>query len=222
MRTLSALLLSFVIFLLGTKVTKAQTIELLAGNTLNGAVNGTLLGGASMGLQNDDNFRHLQIGLGLGTLYGLGMGAYDVALGSGDPVYVSGLFNDGNNTSIIILLDTFYGAAAGAIIGTSVMLVADRPIVEGLQYGASAGAWVGFGVGLVDVFGFTERQATTPLGASYQPNQKASGLVGIQIDDSKSIGLINPTITNTISAKENSLSRKFTPTVELLNIKLSF
>ena len=99
---------------------KAQTVEILAGNTLNGALNGTLLGGASMALTNSDDFYPLQVGLGLGTLYGIGMGAFDVVQGGGKPVLVSGLFNDGNNSSIIVLLDTFYGAAAGSIIVTSV------------------------------------------------------------------------------------------------------
>jgi len=57
---------------------KAQTINTLGENTLNGALTGTLLGGASMALTNETDFYPLQVGLGLGTLYGLGMGAYDL------------------------------------------------------------------------------------------------------------------------------------------------
>jgi hypothetical protein len=56
----------------------AQTINTLGENTLNGALTGTLLGGASMALTNDTDFYPLQVGLGLGTLYGLGVGAYDL------------------------------------------------------------------------------------------------------------------------------------------------
>ena len=52
----------------------AQTINTLGENTLNGALTGTLLGGATMALTDDTDFNPLQIGLGLGTLYGLGVG----------------------------------------------------------------------------------------------------------------------------------------------------
>ena len=135
----------------------AQTINTLGENTLNGALTGTLLGGASMALTNDTDFYPLQVGLGLGTLYGLGVGAYDILKTGGNPTVVSGIFNDGNNSTIIVLLDTFYGAAAGAVVATSVMLVANEPLVQGLQYGAGAGAIAGFGFGLFDTFVLANR-----------------------------------------------------------------
>ena len=135
----------------------AQTINTLGENTLNGALTGTLLGGASMALTNDTDFYPLQVGLGLGTLYGLGAGAYDLLKTGGNPTVVSGIFNDGNNSTIIVLLDTFYGAAAGAVVATSVMLVANEPLVQGLQYGAGAGAIAGFGFGLFDTFVLANR-----------------------------------------------------------------
>lgn len=222
MRTLTAILLSLIVIFSGTKSSEAQTIELLAGNTLNGALNGTLLGGATMGLQNSSDFRPLQVGLGLGTLYGLGMGAYDIVSGEGQQVLVSGLFNDGDNTSIIVLLDTFYGAAAGAVIGTSIMLIADEPIVEGLQYGASTGAWMGFGVGLIDVFAFSERNTRATL-AIYTPSStKADGLVGIQLDDKTSIGLVSPSIIQTLKMGKTSFTQELSPTVEVVNLKFNF
>ena len=86
----------------------AQTINTLGENTLNGALTGTLLGGASMALTNDTDFYPLQIGLGLGTLYGLGVGAYDLLQTGGNPIVISGIFNNGRNSTIIVLLDTFY------------------------------------------------------------------------------------------------------------------
>ena len=135
----------------------AQTINTLGENTLNGALTGTLLGGASMALTNDTDFYPLQVGLGLGTLYGLGVGAYDLLKSGGNPTVVSGIFNDGNNSTIIVLLDTFYGAAAGAVVATSVMLVANEPLVQGLQYGSGAGAIAGFGFGLFDTFVLADR-----------------------------------------------------------------
>ena len=135
----------------------AQTINTLGENTLNGALTGTLLGGASMALTNDTDFYPLQVGLGLGTLYGLGIGAFDLLKTGGNPTIVSGIFNNGNNSTIIVLLDTFYGAAAGAVVATSVMLVANEPLVQGLQYGAGAGAIAGFGFGLFDTFVLANR-----------------------------------------------------------------
>jgi hypothetical protein len=132
---------------------KAQSIEVLGGNVLNGAVTGSMLGAATMGLQNSNDFRPLRIGVGSGIIAGAVIGIYDVAtLPRGEIFFISGVFNDGNNTSIIILLDTFYGAAAGAILGSAGMLISDRPIIDGLQYGSSAGAWVGFTFGLIDAF----------------------------------------------------------------------
>lgn len=221
MRTLSALLLSLIVIFSGTETAKGQTIELLAGNTLNGAMNGTLLGGATMGLQNNDDFRPLQVGLGLGTLYGLGMGGYDIATGEGQEVLVSGLFNDGNNTSIIVLLDTFYGAAAGAVVGTSIMLIADKSIVEGLQYGASAGAWAGFGIGLIDAFGFAERN-TPATSAMYSPSNAADGLVGIQLNKKTSVGFISPSVAHTLQTNGTSVTQEITATVDVLNLSFNF
>ena len=77
-----------------------------------------------------------------------------------NPGIVSGIFNDGRNSTIIVLLDTFYGAAAGAVVATSVMLVANEPLVQGLQYGAGAGAIAGFGFGLFDTFVLADRSTT--------------------------------------------------------------
>src|SRR6056297_3097956 len=139
---------------------KAQTIDLLGGNVLNGAVTGTFLGVGVMGLQNSDDFAPLRVGLGAGILGGAGIAVYDIStLPQGQHLFISGLFNDGNNSSIIILLDTMYGAAGGALLGTAVMLIQNKPIIEGIQYGGSAGVWAGFGMGLVDAFLLSERNS---------------------------------------------------------------
>lgn len=221
MRTLTAFFLCITIIFTATKTTEAQTIELLAGNTLNGAVNGTILGGATMALNNSTDFAPLRVGVGLGTLYGVGVGAYDIASSGGQQLIVQGLFNDGNNTSIIVLLDTFYGAAAGAVITTSVMLVANEPLVDGLQYGAGIGAWVGFGVGLIDAFALSERITPTST-AMKNTVPGADGLVGIQFDSKTSIGLISPSVTTTYQTTDSGLSRKFKPSVNLLNLRVNF
>ncbi|MEX2478622.1 MAG: hypothetical protein WD357_09315 [Gracilimonas sp.] len=207
---------------LGIQKAEAQTIELLAGNTLNGTVNGTLLGGATMALNNNPDFAPLRVGVGLGTLYGIGVGAYDVVSSGGQQLVVSGLFNDGNNTSIIVLLDTFYGAAAGAVIASSIMLIAEEPLIDGLKYGSATGAWVGFGVGVIDAFVLAER--VTPSVASLNNNNRnvADGLVGIQLNQKNSIGLISPSMTSTYKVDESNLYQQFNPTLNLVNYTFNF
>ena len=209
-----------ILFLLVTATPKvqAQSVEIVAGNTLNGALQGTLLGGAAMGISGSDDFGALRVGVGLGTLYGLGMGAYDISQAGGRSIVVSGLFNDGNNSSIIVLLDTFYGAAVGSVVVTSVMLVANEPIVEGLRYGASIGAWAGFGFGLFDTFVLAKR-SSAPSMAAYNPPNTASGLLGVNFENGASLGFVNPTVIQTKSA---DLSFSLSPAVDVMNLRINF
>lgn len=202
----------------------AQTIEILAGNTFNGAMNGTILGGATMALADQSSdLAPLRVGVGMGILYGIGTGIYDLSYGKGSELVVSGLFNDGNNSSIIVLLDTFYGVAAGGVVVTAVLLVANEPILDGLQYGAGIGAWVGFGFGLFDAFVLADR-ITGPggFGSAYQPNNKAGGLVGISFDERKSIGLLNPTLHRQIDWNTSGPEATITPALEVVNLRLNF
>lgn len=221
MRTIIGLLFCLLISFSGNQKANAQTIELLAGNTLNGTVNGTLLGGATMALSGNSDFDALRVGVGAGTLYGIGVGIYDVSSSRGQQLLVSGLFNDGNNTSIIVLLDTFYGAAAGAVIASSVMLIAEEPIIDGLRYGSATGAWIGFGVGLIDAFILAER--VTPASASVlKPSNVADGLVGIQFNKKNSIGLIEPSYISTYKVDALDAYHEFTPTINLVNYTFNF
>lgn len=197
---------------------KAQAVDLLGGNMLNGAVTGTFLGVGVMGLQNSDDFAPLRIGLGAGILGGAGVAVYDIAtLPKGQQFFISGLFNDGNNSSIIILLDTMYGVAGGAVLGTAVMLIQNRPIVEGFQYGGSAGAWAGFGVGLVDAFLLSERNKDFTAGAFLN----RSSLVEFEAVG-MDVGIGKPALFRTFSAKSRSLGYEFNPGVKLLSLSGSF
>lgn len=220
-----SIFLSILLFItvLCTQKANSQTIELLAGNTLNGAMNGVILGGAAMGLNNSTDFDALRIGLGLGTLYGIGMGGYDVVTTEGGQIVVSGLFNDGSNSSIIVLLDTFYGAATGSVIVTAMLLVANEPIIEGIQYGASIGAIAGFGFGLFDTLVLADR-VTSPL--AYIPSssfsQKASGIIGMNFSDKSSLGIINPAILNQPVVSTSGISIQSNPIVELASFRLNF
>lgn len=218
----SKILLGLAVIALGiSQTTKAQTIEVLAGNTLNGAMNGVILGGATMALQNSDDFAPVRIGVGLGTLYGIGIGVYDITRTSpGEQLYISGMFNDGTNTSIIVLLDTFYGAAAGAIIATSFTLIAKEPILDGLQYGASAGAWVGFGFGIFDAFVLAKKP--TEMQSYTSPQNDVNGLVTFKNNSSNiKAGLLSPGYSTHTLIGNKSVKLKHSLNLELLNLKIS-
>ncbi len=137
---------------------RAQSVELIGGNVLNGAITGSILGVATMGLNNTSDFAAFRIGLGSGILFGSGVAIYDVAtVPRGQRFFISGLLNDGENSTIIILLDTVYGAAIGVALSSAVALIGNHSVTDALQYGAGSGAWVGFGFGLIDAFMLAER-----------------------------------------------------------------
>ena len=156
----------------------------------------------------------------MGTLYGVGMGAYDITTGGGQEVLVSGLFNDGNNSSIIVLLDTFYGAALGSVIVVAVTLVANERITTGLQYGAGIGAWAGFGFGIFDTFVLAER-TFAPMAVS-NLSQNASGLIGLNFENKSSFGFINPTLIRTSQLTQNDINSTVSPAVEMINYRFNF
>lgn len=196
---------------------RAQTQEILGGNILNGAITGSMLGTATMGLQNSGDFAPLRIGLGAGILGGVGVAAYDMASKpEGTDLQVSGFFNSGSNTSILILLDTIYGAAGGALIGTASMLIADQRIAEGLQYGASAGAWTGFAFGLFDAFFLAEHSHR-----GYSDNLLRGSL--IQIDQGAyRIKMMNPTLYLVSDIHNDQIQQRVEPALGVLSVKMHF
>ncbi|MEX0646930.1 MAG: hypothetical protein WEA56_03355 [Balneolaceae bacterium] len=215
-------LLSFCIILTLSFATasnsQAQTAELLGGNVLNGAITGTILGAATMGLQNSDDITPLRIGLGSGIIGGAGIAAYDViTLPAGQQFFISGMFNDGNNSSVIILLDTFYGVAGGAVLGSAVILIGNNPLLEGLQYGASIGAWAGFGIGLIDSFVTAERNqdfvAEKLLNKNSLLEFNQNGL---------ELGLIQPDLISYKDLSGNALSVDIKPALKVFSLRASF
>lgn len=200
-----------------------QSVELLAGNTLNGAMNGVVLGGATMALQNSDEFEPLRVGLGAGTLYGIGLGVYDVTqTQKGQQFYISGTFNDGTNTSILVLLDTFYGAAGGALIASSISLIIQEPVVDALQYGSGIGAWAGFGFGLIDAFilaeGPSPSESVTPGGLN-----SVSGLLTYSNStQSVKVGMINPELITQKQLTQSTLRINYNASVNVVNLKVNF
>lgn len=215
--SLLTLLLLFMTVTL-TEKSNAQTGALLGGNVLNGALTGTALGAATMGLQNSNDFAPLRVGLGAGILAGAGVAVYDiVTLPQGQEFFISGMFNDGNNSSIIILLDTFYGAAGGAILGSAVMLIGNKPIVDGLQYGSSIGAWTGFGLGLFDSFFYAERNSDFISSNILNRNSL------IEIDNNNfKVGLISPDLVSQLSLNSDQLKYDFAPALNMVSFRAQF
>ncbi len=167
-----------------TTSANAQSLQSLAKNTLIGTANGTLLGLGTMALTDSPDLAPIRIGIGMGTLYGLGVGVYDLSVyevGSG--YRVQGIFNSAEYTGLIVLLDTFYGGVTGGIVGTAITLMVNKPLVKGLQYGTGAGVWAGFAFGLVDAFYLSSSPAGS-LGYS----------LNIETSPNSSISFIQPNL----------------------------
>ena len=194
----SAVLLTFSLLLAPLLLTplqiNAQPRTVIGGNIVNSALTGTAVGLSVMGLQNDPEIAPLRIGLGSGILIGVGLAAYDLSDAEGGELVVSGLMNDGQNTSVIILLDTIYGGALGAAIGSATALIANEPQVEGLQYGGSAGIMTGFAFGLLDAFTMSQRRVRQPA-AFFQGSMRRG------INSSKEIHASTVTQSSPIDAK---------------------
>jgi hypothetical protein len=185
MKTL--LILFLTVGFMSTSRAHAQGLQSLATNTVMGTANGTLLGLGTMALLDDADWAPIRIGVGMGTLYGLGVGIYDVSVyevGSGHRV--QGMFNSANYTSMIVLLDTFYGGVTGGVVGTAMALMVNKPLVKGLQYGTGAGVWAGFTFGLVDAFYFSSSKA----GSLYSSLEVTAG-------ESTTIGFLRPNLYTT-------------------------
>jgi len=218
---LLTLLLS--IILIGSFQTsaQAQTIELVAGNTLNGAMTGVLLGGATMALQNSTDYAPVRVGLGAGTLFGIGVGIHDVsAIGKGQQFYISGTFNDGTNTSILVLLDTIYGAAGGAIVASSFSLIVHSPVVDALQYGSGTGAWVGFGFGLLDAFMFARGPNFNSESANLHQNDVDGFLTYSNASHSIQLGMISPTVFKQKEMSPETIRTNYHPSLNVINLKI--
>lgn len=130
---------------------QAQSLNVVAGNTLMGAATGAALGGAGMALANSNSHRPIMVGVGFGTLFGFGVGIYDAAtIAQGNSL--NGFFNAAPFSGAIIFIDTIYGAGTGALLGIAIALIGDTRILKGVQYGAGVGAFGGFAFGLYDAF----------------------------------------------------------------------
>lgn len=200
---------------LGPRQAEAQSLNILAKNTVFGTLTGAGLGGATMALANDADLRPLQIGTGLGTIGGVGIGIFDMATMSQD-MQVYGLLHSSSTTGGILLLDTVYGATVGSLVGMSVALIGNTRIVRGLQHGAGIGAFGGFGFGLVDAFYFGavggddayfDFTSSNPESFQIQGNMSSgvasSGLLRLHQTDSYALGALNPAIVTESMSSPN-------------------
>ena len=124
----------------------------IVGYGINGFWNGALIGLSVGYLATGDNFeddewKKLAFGAGIGALSGAGLG---IGLGIADTS------TDPPPTGWLVLRDVGYGTTFGALVGTAVgalfMIDSERP--KDLLIGASAGAVVGATAGIV--FGIVE------------------------------------------------------------------
>tara|TARA_R100001143_G_scaffold53522_1_gene49004 strand:- start:3573 stop:4232 length:660 start_codon:yes stop_codon:yes gene_type:complete len=217
-KLLLSTLILLAIHLFSFNKTNAQSLELVGGNIINGAITGSALGVATMGLTNSSDFAPLRIGLGVGILGGTGVALYDIStLPQGQTFFVSGVFNDGQNSSIIILLDTLYGSVAGVAVGSAVALINNNSIMDGLQYGASAGAWFGFGFGVVDAFFIAERN--NDFISAILTNRDS--VIDIQSENS-SFKMLQPDLVGVTDLSGTSLQYRVEPTVNLFTYRRQF
>ena len=177
---------------------QSQKLQTIFGNTAYGAVNGAALGAATMALRNSSKASPVTFGIGAGILAGAGVGAYDLAYNANN-ASVTGVFNTVPLTGTIILLDTAYGAGAGALIGMAFSLMGASDFVDGLRVGAGIGAWGGFAFGLVDAFYFSpQNQDDFFEVTTYQPGTSpytpASGFFMVHNSSHSSLSMINPIV----------------------------
>lgn len=186
----------------GPPQAQAQSLNILAKNTVFGTLTGAGLGGATMALTNDADLRPLQVGTGLGTIGGVAVGIFDMATMSQD-MQVYGLLNSSSTSGGIILLDTVYGSAIGSLVGMSVALIGDSRVIRGLQNGAGIGAFGGFGFGLVDAFYFGavggdeayfDFTSSAPDAPQFRSAPASAGLLNLHRSNTYTIGALNPTI----------------------------
>lgn len=212
------LLLSF--SLLFPSISQAQVLRVLASDTFIGTFNGALLGAGTMALGNSGNVAPLRYGVGFGTLYGLSMGAVDVSsIKTGNPYMRESTLNTTGTSAQIVLMDTFYGGAAGVVVGFAISLIANQPIAKGLQYGSGAGVWAGFGFGVMDAF-YLSKPASSPSSL----NIHSSGRSGIlTIGNAKtSVSFIQPVTILTTEPTSHGLERKIHAGLQVADLRISF
>lgn len=222
-KIVKSLLLITVLFV-SAGLLHGQSIKVVAGSTLAGATNGALVGLGVMGLNNDADLTPLRVGVGVGTLYGIGMGIYDITyMGTDVDFYqVEGIFNTADNSSLIVLLDTFYGGVAGSLVGVAFSLIVNSPLSDGIRIGGGVGVIGGFAFGMIDALNYSHR--TGDFDPNIASSRLAPGIINLSGFENFNIGLLNPTITS-MPMHDNisgNIRANFSQTIELANVRIYF
>lgn len=222
------------------RIALAQAGATMGGNVVSSTMTGAILGAATMGLQDETQFTDpLRVGVGLGILGGIGLSVYDLidTRGVSQPVR-NGAFVTSNNTGTVLLVDTIYGAVAGGLIGTAIILVSNQPLVDGLQYGASTGAWMGFTFGLFDAFVLSNpsflkpRSPFNPGGAVTAPRGKTASLAadptGQHVADAVPthggrvhFNVLQPSTITMMNVEGATASRIVRPTLHVISLRIA-
>ena len=211
------------IFTINLNHIQAQALKVTAGNTLIGAANGALIGLGAIGITgNGENLTPLRIGVGAGTLYGLGVGMYEVSkmdrIYGSDPVY--GVFHTSEFITMIPLFDTMYGGATGGVVGMAISLIGGTSIKKGFVQGGSIGIFGGFIFGLVDAFYLSK----DGFGDSYYQVQSTNndGIIHMAVGNRLNIGLLQPVIHQTPSVVQGSMTMQTGSALQIAQFKVSF
>ncbi|MCH8491467.1 MAG: hypothetical protein LAT81_16305, partial [Oceanicaulis sp.] len=149
-------------------------------------------------------------------------GVYDVSKMDGlGFYYVEGLFNSTEYTSLIVLLDTFYGGVTGSVLGLAISLMADEHVGRYMMYGASAGSMAGFAFGLVDAFYFSTSTGSFSSNMQYRDYQHVDGMLVLR-NNSLNLGLIQPTVYETQNFSTGNALRDVQPGLQFAHLKLFF
>lgn len=213
-----------VVFLLTPFITlQSQALKVTAGNTAIGALNGALLGLGGMGLANNsDNLVPLRVGVGIGTLYGLGVGIYDVYQNDSAVGIQSnyGVFHTSEYLTMITLFDTMYGGATGGIVGMAVSLIAGTSIQKGFTQGGSVGLFAGFMFGLADAF-YLSKNRTGGIEDS-EFNTSSDGFVTLMVNPNFKVSFIQPQISNYVMHEQGSFKQMNKATLQVAHVKYRF
>ena len=214
-------LLLFICFIIPLSQCRAQALKVVLSDTFIGTFNGALLGGGTMLLRNNSkDLGPMRFGVGFGTLYGLGLGFYDMSKIQTNGSYeVNGAFNSAGNSATLILADTFYGGATGTLVGMAVSLMANSNVTEGLRYGAGIGVWSGFAFGVVDALVISKSKYQSKFG-HYRLSDATPGIIKVQTGSNVDLSFLNPDVIQVQSIRNQVPVSEYKFAMNVVNVRL--
>ncbi|HKI45378.1 MAG TPA: hypothetical protein VKA08_08625 [Balneolales bacterium] len=214
-------LLLFISFTIPLAQCQAQALKVVLSDTFIGTFNGALLGGGTMLLRNNSkDLGPMRFGVGFGTLYGLGIGFYDLSkIRSNTHYEVNGVLNSAGNSATLILTDTFYGGATGTLVGMAVSLMANSKVTEGLRYGAGIGVWSGFAFGVVDALVISKSKYQSKFG-HYRLSDATPGIIKVQTGSNVGLSFLNPDVIQVKSIRNQVPVSQYKFAMNVVNVRL--